>query len=462
MPGRDAEAQYAWGLALVSGCDVPWQESELPGLPILEEIVFVAPRGTTDILPQDQPYWDYLRHKIAQVVGLFGYRRIDVPIFEDTSLYERGVGEGTDIVDKEMYSFKDKGGRDIALRPEFTAGAMRAYLQHGMKTWPQPVKVYTTGPIFRYERVQAGRYRQHTQFDIECIGELDPAVDLEVMSVAWRLFSELGFSGLSFQVNSTGCPACRPRYLETLVAYYEGHRQDVCEDCKRRLERNPLRLLDCKATGCQPIIADAPHIQDYLCDECAGHFDTLRRYLDTLGRPYSVNHRLVRGLDYYTKTVFEVWAAGIGAQNAVCGGGRYDGLAEQLGGGHIPGIGFGSGMERLVMTMKEQGVTVPGALQPQVAIVYHGDAAKVRALGILDALRQAGVRATVGFGDRSMRAQLRGANRDGASLALIVGEDEVTAGTVTLRDMKGDTPQAAVPQEGLVDMVSRRLERVVQ
>ncbi len=422
--------------------------------------MYVAPRGTIDILPEDQPYWDYLREKIGQVVRLFGYERIDVPVFEETSLYERGVGEGTDIVDKEMYSFTDKGGRDITLRPEFTAGVVRAYLQHGMKTLPQPVRLFTTGPIFRYERVQAGRYRQHTQFDIECIGELDPAVDLEVMSVAWQLYSELGFGDLSFQVNSTGCPKCRPGYLKELVAYYEGHRDEICEDCKRRLVRNPLRLLDCKAEGCQPIIAAAPHIQDYLCDECAEHFASLRVYLDSLDRPYSVNHRLVRGLDYYTKTVFEVWAAGIGAQNAVCGGGRYDGLAEELGGDHTPGIGFGSGMERLVLTMKEQGIAVPGVSQPQVAIAYLGDEAKAAALKMLASLRQAGVRAMITYGDRSMRAQLRAANKNGALLALIVGDDEVANGTASLRDMKGDTPQEAVSREQVLEIINRRLERV--
>ena len=266
--------------------------------------MYTAPRGTIDILPEDQPYWNLLRREIERVTAQFGYQRIDVPCFEDTSLYVRGVGEGTDIVDKEMYSFQDKGGRDITLRPEFTAGIVRAYIEHGMRTLPQPVKLYTMGPIFRYERVQAGRYRQHTQFDIECIGEQDPAVDLEVMSLAWQLYANLGFKGLAFQLNSTGCPKCRPAYVERLVAYYQGHTHEICADCKRRLERNPLRLLDCKNEGCQPIIADAPHTSDHLCDECAEHFATLTGYLDALERPYTINHRLVRGLDYYTKTVF--------------------------------------------------------------------------------------------------------------------------------------------------------------
>ncbi len=419
--------------------------------------MYLAPRGTIDILPEDQPYWLHLHDRIRRIVALYDYQRIDVPAFEETALYVRGVGEGTDIVDKEMYSFTDKGGREITLRPEFTAGIVRAYLQNGMRTLPQPVKVYSTGPIFRYERVQAGRYRQHTQFDIECIGSLDPAVDLEVMSVAWQLFSELGFHGLAFQLNSTGCPACRPAYIRELVAYYEPRRQQVCEDCRRRLERNPLRVLDCKVPTCQPIIAAAPHITDHLCPECAAHFETLRGYLDALERPYTLNHRLVRGLDYYTKTVFEVWAQGIGAQNAICGGGRYDGLAEELGGPPTPGIGFGSGMERIVLLMKENGIQVPGAPAPQVALVYHGQAAKTRCVQLLTDLRAHGIRAELGFDDRSMRAQLRNVNRLGAAYALILGEDELASGQVVLQNMVEEIPQESVAQSEVVSLLAQRL-----
>jgi histidyl-tRNA synthetase len=419
--------------------------------------VYVAPRGTIDILPEDQPYWQFLRDQIAQVAALFDYQRLDVPIFEETSLYVRGVGEGTDIVDKEMYSFQDKGGRDITLRPEFTAGIVRAYIQHGMKTLPQPVKLYSIGPIFRYERVQAGRYRQHTQFDIECIGEQDPAVDFEVMMVAWQLFSRLGFQGLAFQLNSTGCPKCRPGYIEKLVAYYHQHEGEICPDCQRRLVRNPLRLLDCKTDTCQPIIAAAPHIMDDLCDECAGHFAALRRYLDAMERPYIINHRLVRGLDYYTKTVFEVWAQGIGAQSAVCGGGRYDGLAEELGGAPMPGIGFGSGMERLVLAMKEQGIQVPGAPAPQVVLAYLGEPAKLAALQVLTALREAGISAVVGFGDRSLRAQLRNANRLGAAYAVVIGEEELAAGQAVLQGLSAEGVREAVARDQLAAVLGERL-----
>ncbi|MGI6379542.1 MAG: histidine--tRNA ligase [Anaerolineae bacterium] len=419
--------------------------------------MYTAPRGTVDILPEDQPYWDHLRRCIDETTALFGYGRIEVPCFEETSLFVRGVGTGTDIVDKEMYSFQDKGGRDITLRPEFTAGVVRAYLEHGMKTWPQPVKLFTIGPIFRYERVQAGRYRQHTQFDIECIGSQDPAVDVEVMSVAWHLYARLGFSELAFQLNSTGCPVCRPGYLQVLVAYYQGQQERICDDCRRRLERNPLRLLDCKEERCQPVIAAAPKIGDHLCQACHDHFAQVRHYLDALERPYTINHRLVRGLDYYTKTVFEVWAAGIGAQNAVCGGGRYDGLAEQLGGDPTPGIGFGSGMERLVLTMKEQGIEVPASVQPQVSLVYHGSAAKVEAVRLMMALRERGMAASMTYDDRSFRAQFRGADRDGARYALVLGEQELEAGEVVVHPMLKDAEEERVPLENAVEHMARLL-----
>jgi histidyl-tRNA synthetase len=329
-----------------------------------------------------------------------------------------------------------------------------------MKTWPQPVKLYTIGPIFRYERVQAGRYRQHTQFDIECIGQGEPAVDVEVMSVAWQLFSLLGFSGLAFQLNSTGCPQCRPGYITHLVAYYQQHVNEICEDCKRRLQRNPLRLLDCKTPSCQPIIAGAPHIGDHLCEECKEHFGTLRGYMDALQRPYTVNHRLVRGLDYYTKTVFEVWADGIGAQAAVCGGGRYDGLAEELGGDPTPGIGFGSGMERLVLAMKQQNVLVPGAPKPQAFLIYGGQAAKARVIQLLTDLRSAGIRAVMDFGDRSFRAQLRAANRSEAPYALVLGDDELTNQQITLQDMLAGERQP-VPLDQAVATLKQRLESTV-
>ncbi|MCK4450286.1 MAG: histidine--tRNA ligase, partial [Anaerolineae bacterium] len=292
------------------------------------------------------------------------------------------------------------------------------------------------GPCFRYERPQAGRYRQHHQFNVEAIGEQDPAVDLEVMSVAWHLYEDLGFKGLSFQLNSIGCPKCRPDFLKVLVEYYRGHIDDICDDCRRRLERNPLRLLDCKTKSCQPIIDAAPNMREHLCDECAEHFQTLLGYLDSLGRPYTLSHRLVRGLDYYTKTVFEVWAEGIGAQNAVCGGGRYDGLAEVLGGPPTPGVGFGSGLERIILVMEQLGVEVPPLPAPRVFLAHLGPQARREALRLADALRRADVGTWLPFGERGLRSQLREAGKRAMRYVVILGEDELASGTAMVRDMQ--------------------------
>jgi histidyl-tRNA synthetase len=417
---------------------------------------FQRPTGTLDILPEDQPYWYHVRDRARHLAELGGFERIDVPIFEETQLFARGVGEGTDIVDKEMYSFRDKGDHEITLRPEFTAGVLRAYIENGMHVLPQPVKLYTFGPIFRYERPQAGRYRQHTQFDVEILGDRDPAADLEVMVLAWDLYAGLGFRDLAFQLNSTGCPKCKPSYIAVLKDYYAAHQDAICEDCARRMERSPLRVLDCKADRCQPLIEDAPHIMDYLCQECAEHFATLRGYLDLLGRAYTINHRLVRGLDYYTKTVFEVWATGIGAQAAVVGGGRYDGLAEAIGGPPTPGVGFGSGIERIVLVMKQLEVQVPPLPSPPVFVAYLGAQAGREAVRLTNALRAADVGTWLAFGQRGLRSQLREAGKRKARYVVILGEDELAAGAVVVRDMEAGE-QVDVPLTGLVDWLQARV-----
>lgn len=417
---------------------------------------YQRPTGTLDVLPEDQPYWYYVRARARHLAQLAGFERIDVPIFETTEVFARGVGEGTDIVDKEMYSFEDKGGHGITLRPEFTAGVVRAYIENGMHVWSQPVKLYTFGPLFRYERPQAGRYRQHTQFNVEILGQQDPAADLEVMLLAWDLYADLGFRELAFQLNSTGCPRCKPGYVTVLKDYYADHDERICDDCRRRLQRSPLRVLDCKADQCQPIIAAAPHIVDYLCPECDEHFATLREYLDLLDRGYTINHRLVRGLDYYTKTVFEVWAAGIGAQSAVCGGGRYDGLAELLGGPPTPGVGFGSGLERIIIVMKDLGVEVPSLPRPVVFLAHLGAQAKREALRLAEALRQANVGTWVAFGDRGLRSQLREADKRDVRYTVILGEEELAAGAATVRDMrKGE--QVSVELVELVEWLEARV-----
>ncbi len=419
---------------------------------------YTALPGFQDVLPEDQPYWEHIRDRARDLAARFGFERIDVPLLEVATLFQRGVGEGTDIVDKEMYAFADRDGALIALRPEFTAGVVRAYIEHGMHVRPQPVKLYTIGPIFRHERPQAGRYRQHTQFNVEILGEADPAADLEVMLLAWHLFDDLGFRDLSFQVNSTGDPKCKPAYIQVLVDYYRQHMDEIDEDCKRRLERAPLRVLDCKAEQCQPVIANAPKITDYLCPECAAHFAQLRQYLDDLDKPYTLNHRLVRGLDYYTRTVFEVWAQGIGAQAAVCGGGRYDGLAEMLGGPPTPGVGFGLGIDRNVLTMKVQGLSVPPLPVPRVMVLHLGEAARRQAVQVTDSLRSAGIDVWLAFGQRGLKSQLREAGKRNISYTVILAEDELKRGMAAVRDMAASS-QTDVPLAELEQWLNEHLNQ---
>ncbi len=414
------------------------------------------PTGTLDILPEERPYWRFLEQTVHEILSLYGYQQIDVPVFEYTELYVRGVGEGTDIVEKEMYTFEDRSHDSLTLRPEFTAGIARAYVEHHMYKRPQPVKLYAIGPVFRYERPQAGRYRQHTQVSVEAFGEQDPALDFEILSLAHHLFDRLGFQRLYFQLNSTGCPVCRPRYVEALKAYYMEHYDEIDNDCKRRLERNPLRVLDCKADQCQPVIAGAPKILDYLCDDCRTHFETLRGYLDEAGLSYVINPRLVRGLDYYTKTVFEVWAEGIGAQAAICGGGRYDGLVAEIGGPSVPGIGFGAGWERIILAMKAQGITPPPLPGPQVFVAHMGASTKAAAVQLAARLRRADLATWLAFGERSLKSQMREANRLGVRYAVIVGEAEHARGAVTVRDMESGE-QTEVAQDALVTWLRDRL-----
>ncbi len=416
---------------------------------------FTKPTGTQDILPEDQAYWTHVLNHVTRLAHLYGFERLDPPLIEHTELFARGVGDATDIVEKEMYTFKDKGGESLTLRPEFTAGVVRAYIENGMQVLPQPVKLYSIGPLFRYERPQAGRFRQFHQFNAEIFGTPDPLADLEIMLLAWDIYAGLGFTALSFQLNSTGCPACRPGYVEALKAHYRAHETHICDDCRRRLDKNPLRVLDCKQDTCQPVIASAPKITDYLCSDCQTHFATLRQYLDHLKRPYTINHRLVRGLDYYTNTVFEVWAEGIGAQAAVCGGGRYNGLMALLGGPSQPGVGFAVGLERTVLLLKAHGIAVPELPPPPVYIAYLGEQARLRAVQLLVEVRQAGWGAQMAMGG-SLKAQLRQADKRGARLLLILGEDELARQEITLRDLAQAT-QETLPLAGVLDALRVRL-----
>jgi histidyl-tRNA synthetase len=409
-----------------------------------------------DVLFDDQPYWRFILAKIQETADLFGYRRLDTPLIEQANLFIRGVGEGTDIVEKEMYLFEDRDGDMLALRPEFTAGLMRAYIENGMHTLPTPLRIWTVGPLFRYERPQAGRYRQHSQFDVEVIGEQDPAVDAEVISVACHLFTNLGFSGLRLYINSTGCPVCKPVYVQKLVDYFTQFAAQLPPDDKMRLQKNPLRILDSKEKATQALLADAPRITDYLCEECAGHFARLKDYLEAIPRSYMVDYRLVRGLDYYTKTVFEIKADGLGSQDTICGGGRYDGLIEELGGQPTPGIGFGSGIERYVLALRHLGIELSPEPLPPVTLSYLGEVAKRVALSLAETLRGEGIGILLTPGDRSLKAQLKVADRVEARFALILGEDEVKAGQVTVRNLE-DSKQTAV---NLTDIVAWLRERL--
>jgi histidyl-tRNA synthetase len=412
--------------------------------------------GMRDVLFDDQPYWRFILDKIQETADLFGFRRLDTPLLEQANLFIRGVGEGTDIVEKEMYIFEDRDGDHLALRPEFTAGIMRAYIENGLHTLPTPLKVWTVGPLFRHERPQAGRYRQHSQFDIEVIGEQDPAVDVEVISVAWHLFTNLGFYGLRLYINSTGCPACKPNYIQTLVDYFNQFANKLPSDDRMRLQKNPLRILETKEAVTQPLLENAPRITDYLCPECDDHFAKLKSYLEAIKRPYMVDYRIVRGLDYYTKTVFEIKADGLGSQDTICGGGRYDGLIEELGGRPTPGIGFGSGIERYVIALRHLGLEPPPEPLPKVTVSYLGETAKLAALDVSEKLRNEGVGALLTPGDRSLKAQLKAANRAEAEFAIILGEDEVQAGQATIRNLR-DSQQTAVPLAELVSWLKERL-----
>ncbi|MBE0415208.1 MAG: histidine--tRNA ligase [Dehalococcoidia bacterium] len=402
--------------------------------------MYKAPRGTSDILPEEQGYFRYIEERAAELCRLYGYERIDTPVFEDARLFIRTIGPGTDIVEKETYSFEDRSGQAMTLRPEGTAPICRAYLEHGMHNLPQPVRLYYIASIFRYERPQKGRYRQHQQFGFEALGDADPALDAEVIDMAWRFFDRIGLSHLCLQLNSIGCKLCRPHYLEELKVHYSAYGDRLCPDCKARLLRNPLRLLDCKKPSCQGVAQSAPRSVDYLCPECGEHFESVLRYLFLLGIPFEKNHRLVRGLDYYTRTVFEIQPKGeAGAQSALGGGGRYDDLIEELGGRPTPAIGFAAGMERIVLNMKEQGVSPPAPSGSKVFVAYFGDEAKDEAVRLIATLRRTGISAFSSFGDRSLKAQLRQADALGASYCLILSEEEVKTGTAMLRDMaKGE------------------------
>ncbi|MBI4299095.1 MAG: histidine--tRNA ligase [Chloroflexi bacterium] len=409
--------------------------------------MYRGPRGTADLLPSEQKFWRYLESNAENVAERFGYRRIDTPVFEDSGLFVRGVGQGTDLVEKETYTFQDRGGDMLTLRAEGTAPVCRAYLEHGMHNLVQPVRLYYFTSIYRYERPQAGRYREHHQFGIEAIGDGNPAVDAEVIELGWRFLSGIGLQKFTIQVNSIGDFNCRPTYLGELKDYYAKRRGLLCDDCKVRFERNPLRLLDCKKENCLALSAEAPHSIDHLCGECQEHWDRLKGYLSALGLLFNIDHHLVRGLNYYTRTVFEIQPPVEGSQSAIIGGGRYDGLIQELGGRPTPGIGFGMGIERVILNLREQGISVPDQDGPKVMVSYIGDAACKEAIKLASQLRQEGISATLAPSGKSIKGQMRHAFSLGTAYAIIIGDNELQKGTLILRDMgKGEQQEATLAQ----------------
>ena len=417
--------------------------------------MYQAPRGTADLLPEDQKYRRYIESRAVALARSYGYGRIDSPVFEDAGLFVRSVGEGTDIVEKEMYTFEDRGGDQITLRPEGTAPVCRAYSEHGMHNLPQPVRMYYFCPVFRYERPQAGRFRQHHQFGVEVLGDPNPAVDAEVIELAWRLMHSLGLTDIRLFINSIGDRESRPQYIQQLKDYYSQQHDSLCGDCRNRLERNPLRLLDCKVESCRAIGEDAPRSVDHLDEESLEHWDKLREYLSAMDIPYEIDNRLVRGLDYYTRTVFEIQPNDVGGQSTICGGGRYDGLIEQLGGRHTPGIGFGSGIERLTLNIKRSGVEVPDEPSPTYLVANVGEAARLPALELASRIRRAGVGAMLSSGSRALRGQMRQANALGIPYVIILGDDEIGRGEVVIRDMTTSSQETRPQAEFLQSLESQ-------
>jgi histidyl-tRNA synthetase len=406
--------------------------------------LYQAPRGTADILPEDQAYWRYITQKAAAISQLYGYRQIDTPVFEDTGLFIRSVGEETDIVQKEMYTFEDRGSNKLTLRPEGTAPVCRAYLEHGLQNLPQPVKLFYNFSLYRYERPQAGRYREFHQFGCEAIGEVDPALDAEVIDMAWQFFLSLGIAQLHLKINNIGCKNCRPAYLDKVKAYYANCQQELCPDCRVRRERNPLRLLDCKNTTCQAIASSAPRSYEHLCPECARHFEQLQKHLNSLALPFEIDHCLVRGLDYYTRTVFEIQPEEEGAQSTICAGGRYDDLIEELGGRPTPALGFAAGIERIIANLKKQNIPVTPLPNPVVYIAFLGEEARTAAFRLAGDLRREGLSVVQSLGSKSLKSQLRQANTLGVRYTAIIGDEEIKAGTVQLREMSA-AQQQTVP-----------------
>ena len=418
-------------------------------------MAYQAPKGTRDVTPAESYRWQYVEELIRRTTARYGFKEIRTPVIEHTELFLRSVGDTTDVVQKEMYTFNDKGGRSITLKPEGTAGTVRMFVEHGLFAEAMPMKVYYLNcPVFRYERPQAGRLREHHQFGVECFGAPEPSADAEVISLAWDIFTAMGAKDLTVKLNSIGCPKCRDKYQAALKEYLAGHREELCEDCQVRLEKNPLRVLDCKVESCKRINVGAPHTLDYVCDECRAHMDKLRGYLDAVGIPYEMDPMLVRGLDYYTRTVFEIVSGAAGAQGTLCGGGRYDGLVNQIGGPEMAAVGFGLGIERLLLYLDQLGVEIPKPEPVDVLIFGMGDAERQKAFELVNGLRKLGFSADTDHVGRSVKANFKYAGKTEAKHVLVIGESELTTGKGNIKKMAtGEQIEVALMAKDIAETI---------
>ena len=392
-------------------------------------------KGTEDVLPKDSYRWQFVEDVMRKESAAYGFKEIRTPVFEHTELFARGVGQTTDVVQKEMYTFDTKGGESVTLRPEGTAGAARAVLEHGLVNDSLPIKASYFVSCYRYEKPQAGRLREFHQFGLECYGTQSPVADAELICAAQSIFDRLGIKQLRLEINSIGCPTCRAEYHKALKEYFYGYKDELCETCNSRLEKNPMRILDCKSPVCSKIAQGAPKITDYLCDECKEHFASVQKYLDAAGVEYTVNPTIVRGLDYYTKTVFEFVTDFIGAQGTVCGGGRYDGLIEELGGKHLPSLGFAMGIERLLMLMDKQGIEIPKPSTCDLYVAVMGEKASLKSFEIIKAVRSCGLIAETDVVGRGLRAQMKYADKIGAKFSMVLGDNEIEQGKAVIKNM---------------------------
>ena len=423
---------------------------------------FQAPKGMKDILPEEQKYWRYILNKSQALIEGHGYVKIDTPILEETQLFNKGTGASTDIIEKELFSLTTKGGDKLSLRPEFTPNIMRAYFEHGMTSWPKPVKLWYFGPVFRYDRPQAGRLRQFNQIGFEIIGSQDPVLDAQVIQVSWKIFQKLNIKNLSIQINSIGCAECRSDYIKQLNDYYKNKTRQLCAECKKRLKKNPLRLLDCKKTACIRLTSEAPQSVDNLCAVCHDHFKIVLEYLEELDLPYELNYRLVRGLDYYTKTVFELVNKDdvVLSQSALGGGGRYDDLSKIISRKSAPGVGVSLGVERIILELQDQKVKIPELKKqnPKVFLAQLGDLSKKKALKLLNSLQDSNVAVIESFTRDSLKAQLRIADKLNVQIALILGQKEALEDTIIFRDMQSGA-QEVVRLDKTLEELKKRLKK---